>query len=99
LIHRHRVDAGQQHLISVGRQFCHARGAGHAAATADVFDDDGLRISVSRDPRLRAIRSRALPTPNGTTIVIGRVGHVCAMAATLMAGSTARTSRTDANKR
>ena len=37
--------------------------------------------SASRAPMMRAIRSSALPTPNGTTMVIGRAGKLCAEAA------------------
>ena len=42
LIHRHHIDAAVQDLIAVGGRVRHARGSRHAAAAADVFDQDRL---------------------------------------------------------
>jgi hypothetical protein len=35
----HGVDAREDELVAVGRRLRHARGAGHAAAAADILDD------------------------------------------------------------
>jgi hypothetical protein len=42
LVHGKRAGGAEQNLIAVGRCLRHARGAGHAARAADIFEEHWL---------------------------------------------------------
>ena len=81
------------HRVAIRRRFDHARRTQHAAGSADVFDDDllaeHLRQSFGDDPP-EQIGAAAW---NGTTIVTGRSGQVCAAAKLMLLPRNVKTER------
>ena len=86
-----RVGAGEQR-VAVGRRLRHEGGRDAAVRALPVVDHDVLRRALlpSGWPMMRVTMSVPLPGPNGTMMVIGRLGQLCAGAASGIAAAPHR---------
>jgi hypothetical protein len=85
-----RAHRAEQNLVTVGISQRNALGAVHAARAADIFDDHLLAENVAQSIRDNAATtSVGTPAANGTTMVMGRVGHWSACATFIAPSATA----------